>query len=80
MISIRLIKVEFRNQMVALRTLKSEVAAGIKPEVLEEVKKSDSAWLTITPLLEAVQVNLVQPKSQLLANSQKLSSNPVNQI
>jgi uncharacterized protein with ATP-grasp and redox domains len=32
--------------MVALRTLKSEVAAGIKPEVLEEVLKSDSAWLT----------------------------------
>ncbi|KAB8315438.1 protein-glutamate O-methyltransferase family protein [Tolypothrix campylonemoides VB511288] len=32
--------------MVALRTLKSEVAAGIKPEVLEEVVKSDSAWLT----------------------------------
>ncbi|MGH8002314.1 MAG: damage-control phosphatase ARMT1 family protein [Brasilonema sp.] len=32
--------------MVALRTLKSEVAAGIKPEVLEEVAQSDSAWLT----------------------------------
>ncbi|MBP5974454.1 protein-glutamate O-methyltransferase family protein [Brasilonema sp. CT11] len=32
--------------MVVLRTLKSEVAAGIKPEVLEEVEKSDSAWLT----------------------------------
>ncbi|ARV59234.1 hypothetical protein BZZ01_11895 [Nostocales cyanobacterium HT-58-2] len=32
--------------MVTLRTLKSEVAAGIKPEALEKVVKSDSAWLT----------------------------------
>ncbi len=32
--------------IVALRTLKSEVVAGIKPEVVEEVAKSDSAWLT----------------------------------
>lgn len=32
--------------MVALRTLKSEVAAGIKPEVLQEVVKSDAGWLT----------------------------------
>ncbi|MFH7025000.1 MAG: damage-control phosphatase ARMT1 family protein [Heteroscytonema crispum UTEX LB 1556] len=32
--------------MVALRTLKSEVAAGIKPEVIQQVEKSDSSWLT----------------------------------
>lgn len=32
--------------MVALRTLKSEVAVGLKPEVIEEVAKSDSSWLT----------------------------------
>ncbi|WP_017317127.1 damage-control phosphatase ARMT1 family protein [Mastigocladopsis repens] len=32
--------------MVALRTLKSEVTAGIQSEVLEEVVKSDTAWLT----------------------------------
>ncbi len=32
--------------MVALRTLKSEVLAGIKSEVVEEVAKSDSSWLT----------------------------------
>jgi uncharacterized protein with ATP-grasp and redox domains len=31
--------------IVALRTLKSEVVAGIKPEVIEEVAKSDSDWL-----------------------------------
>ncbi|MFN6558390.1 MAG: damage-control phosphatase ARMT1 family protein [Nostoc sp. ChiSLP01] len=32
--------------MVALRTLKSEVAAGLKSEVIEQVAKSDSSWLT----------------------------------
>ncbi len=32
--------------MVALRTLKSEVAVGLKPEVVEELVKSDSCWLT----------------------------------
>ncbi|MDZ8237397.1 MAG: damage-control phosphatase ARMT1 family protein [Nostoc sp. ChiQUE01a] len=32
--------------MVALRTLKSEVIVGLKPEVIEEVAKSDSSWLT----------------------------------
>jgi hypothetical protein len=32
--------------MVALRTLKSEVAAGIKSEVIQQVEKSDSSWLT----------------------------------
>jgi uncharacterized protein with ATP-grasp and redox domains len=32
--------------MLALRTLKSEVAAGIKPEVIEKVAKSDPDWLT----------------------------------
>jgi Damage-control phosphatase ARMT1-like domain len=31
---------------VALRTLKSEVAAGIKLEVIQQVEKSDSSWLT----------------------------------
>jgi uncharacterized protein with ATP-grasp and redox domains len=36
----------FSVPLVALRTLKSEVLAGIKPEVLEEVVKSDSSWLT----------------------------------
>lgn len=32
--------------IVALRTLKSEVVAGLKPEVIEQVAKSDSDWLT----------------------------------
>jgi hypothetical protein len=32
--------------IVALRTLKSEVAAGIPPEVVEQVPKSDPDWLT----------------------------------
>ncbi len=32
--------------MVALRTLKSEVVVGLKPEVIEELAKSDSSWLT----------------------------------
>ncbi|MBE9008572.1 protein-glutamate O-methyltransferase family protein [Fortiea sp. LEGE XX443] len=32
--------------MVALRTLKSEVAVGLKSEVVEEIAKSDPAWLT----------------------------------
>lgn len=32
--------------MVALRTLKSEVAAGLKSSVVEEVAKSDASWLT----------------------------------
>ncbi|WP_026731881.1 damage-control phosphatase ARMT1 family protein [Fischerella sp. PCC 9605] len=32
--------------MLALRTLKSEVAAGLKAEVVKEVAKSDSDWLT----------------------------------
>jgi hypothetical protein len=32
--------------MVALRTLKSEVAVGLKSEVIEEVAKSDASWLT----------------------------------
>ncbi|MFB2770922.1 damage-control phosphatase ARMT1 family protein [Pelatocladus sp. BLCC-F211] len=32
--------------MVALRTLKSEVAAGLQPEVIEKVSKSDANWLT----------------------------------
>ncbi|MBD2679922.1 MULTISPECIES: damage-control phosphatase ARMT1 family protein [Nostoc] len=32
--------------MVALRTLKSEVAVGLKPEVIEKLAKSDSSWLT----------------------------------
>jgi hypothetical protein len=32
--------------MVALRTLKSEVAAGLKLSVVEEVAKSDASWLT----------------------------------
>ncbi|WP_337885350.1 damage-control phosphatase ARMT1 family protein [Fischerella thermalis] len=32
--------------IVALRTLKSEVAAGLQPEVIEKVSKSDSDWLT----------------------------------
>ena len=32
--------------MVALRTLKSEVAVGLKSEVVEEVAKSDPSWLT----------------------------------
>ncbi|MCP6759667.1 MAG: damage-control phosphatase ARMT1 family protein [Fischerella sp. CENA71] len=32
--------------IVALRTLKSEVAAGLPPEVIEKVSKSDADWLT----------------------------------
>lgn len=32
--------------MVVLRTLKSEVAAGLKAKVIAEVAKSDSSWLT----------------------------------
>ncbi|BCL37971.1 hypothetical protein NSMS1_44180 [Nostoc sp. MS1] len=32
--------------MVTLRTLKSEVAVGLKPEVVEELTKSDPHWLT----------------------------------
>jgi hypothetical protein len=32
--------------MVALRTLKSEVAVGLKSEVVQEVAKSDPNWLT----------------------------------
>lgn len=32
--------------MVALRTLKSEVAAGIEPEVVERLQESDPSWLT----------------------------------
>lgn len=32
--------------MVALRTLKSEVAVGLKSEVIEKVAKSDSSGLT----------------------------------
>lgn len=32
--------------MAALRTLKSEVAVGLKSEVIAEVVKSDSSWLT----------------------------------
>ncbi len=32
--------------MVALRTLKSEVAVGIKPEVVTQVAQADSDWLT----------------------------------
>ncbi len=32
--------------MVALRTLKSEVVVGLKPEVIEKLAKSDSSWLT----------------------------------
>ncbi|MBD6617471.1 protein-glutamate O-methyltransferase family protein [Komarekiella sp. 'clone 1'] len=32
--------------IVALRTLKSEVAAGLKSEVVKKVAKSDSSWLT----------------------------------
>lgn len=36
----------FSVPIVALRTLKSEVVAGLKPEVIEKVAKSDSDWLT----------------------------------
>jgi uncharacterized protein with ATP-grasp and redox domains len=36
----------FSVPIVALRTLKSEVVAGLKPQVIEEVAKSDSDWLT----------------------------------
>jgi hypothetical protein len=32
--------------MVALRTLKSEVVVGIKPEVITQVAQADSDWLT----------------------------------
>jgi uncharacterized protein with ATP-grasp and redox domains len=32
--------------MVALRTLKSEVVVGLKPEIITKVAKSDSSWLT----------------------------------
>lgn len=32
--------------IVALRTLKSEVAVGLKSEVVEEIAKSDHSWLT----------------------------------
>lgn len=32
--------------MVALHTLKLEVAVDLKPEVIEKVAKSDSSWLT----------------------------------
>ncbi|HIK07168.1 MAG TPA: protein-glutamate O-methyltransferase family protein [Trichormus sp. M33_DOE_039] len=32
--------------MVALRTLKSEVAVGLKSEIIKEVAKSDPSWLT----------------------------------
>jgi uncharacterized protein with ATP-grasp and redox domains len=32
--------------ILALRTLKSEVVAGLKPEVIEQVAKCDSDWLT----------------------------------
>jgi uncharacterized protein with ATP-grasp and redox domains len=34
------------SPMVALRTLKSEVAAGIKSEVVDRLEASDSSWLT----------------------------------
>jgi hypothetical protein len=34
------------SPMVALRTLKSEVAAGIKPEIVDQLEVSDSSWLT----------------------------------
>jgi uncharacterized protein with ATP-grasp and redox domains len=36
----------FPAPILALRTLKSEVVAGLKPEAIEEVAKSDSDWLT----------------------------------
>ncbi|NDJ24965.1 DUF89 family protein [Nostoc sp. B(2019)] len=36
----------FPASVVALRTLKSEVAAGLKSEVVEKAAKSDSSWLT----------------------------------
>jgi hypothetical protein len=36
----------FPAPIVALRTLKSEVVAGLKSEVIEQVAKSDSDWLT----------------------------------
>lgn len=32
--------------MVALRTLKSEVVVGLKPDVVEKLAKSDPSWLT----------------------------------
>ncbi len=34
------------SPMVALRTLKSEVVAGIRPEVVAKLQLSDSSWLT----------------------------------
>jgi uncharacterized protein with ATP-grasp and redox domains len=36
----------FPAPIVALRTLKSEVAVGLKSEIVEEVAKSDHSWLT----------------------------------
>lgn len=36
----------FPAPLLALRTLKSEVAAGIKPEIIEKVAPSDTNWLT----------------------------------
>ncbi|MEJ6484120.1 damage-control phosphatase ARMT1 family protein [Nostoc punctiforme UO1] len=36
----------FPAPIVALRTLKSEVAVGLKSEVVEKVAKSDHSWLT----------------------------------
>jgi Damage-control phosphatase ARMT1-like domain len=36
----------FPAPMLALRTLKSEVAAGIKPEIIQKVAPSDTSWLT----------------------------------
>ncbi|BAZ12175.1 hypothetical protein NIES4071_40030 [Calothrix sp. NIES-4071] len=36
----------FPAPMLALRTLKSEVAAGIKPEIIQRVAPTDTNWLT----------------------------------
>ena len=36
----------FPAPLLALRTLKSEVAAGIKPQIIEKVAPSDTNWLT----------------------------------
>lgn len=36
----------FPAPMLALRTLKSEVAAGIKPEIIQKVAPTDTNWLT----------------------------------
>lgn len=36
----------FPAPLLALRTLKSEVAAGIKPEIIEKVAPTDTNWLT----------------------------------